>query len=80
MIYSQIVWALILDRVLFQSTINLWEILGAVIVIASLTLVTLVGNVQKPSTAEYKDIRCEDEEAGRLSLEEAHPEQTNANP
>ncbi|KAI1091313.1 hypothetical protein F5B19DRAFT_503272 [Rostrohypoxylon terebratum] len=80
MIYSQIVWALILDRVLFQSTINLWEILGAVIVIASLTLVTLVGNVQKPDTAEYKDIRCEDEEAGRLSLEETHPEQTNANP
>ncbi|KAI1462643.1 hypothetical protein F4805DRAFT_4234 [Annulohypoxylon moriforme] len=80
MIYSQIVWALILDRVLFQSTINLWEILGAVIVIGSLTLVTLTGQTQKPETAEYKDIRCEDEEAGRLSLEETHVEQTNANP
>ncbi|KAI2467531.1 hypothetical protein F4781DRAFT_307347 [Annulohypoxylon bovei var. microspora] len=77
MIYSQIVWALILDRVLFQTTINLWAILGAVTVIGSLTLVTLSGNGQKLDSTAYTDIRCEDPEAGRLSLDEVHAEQTN---
>ncbi|KAI1103142.1 hypothetical protein F4804DRAFT_310838 [Jackrogersella minutella] len=82
MIYSQIVWALVLDRVLFQATINLWAILGAVAVISSLSLVTLAGKDKGLDDIKYTDIRREEDEhvdehphPQRLSLDEVHAEE-----
>ena len=78
MIYSQIVWALMVDRVLFQETINMWAILGAVTIISSLCLVTLVGGGNKLSGTAYKILKAgDDEPVERLSLEEIHTERTS---
>lgn len=42
MIYSQVLWALALDRVLWHISLNVWSIVGVVSVISSLILVSLV--------------------------------------
>jgi hypothetical protein len=43
MIYSSIIWTLVIDRILFQVTSNSWALLGAATIISSLFLVTIVG-------------------------------------
>lgn len=41
MIYSQVLWALALDRIFWNVSLNLWSIIGVVGVIGSLSLVSL---------------------------------------
>lgn len=45
MIYSQVLWALALDRIFWHISLNVWSIVGVVSVISSLTLVSLVKEV-----------------------------------
>lgn len=47
MIYTQIVWALVVDCVLFQVTPSIWALSGTAIIIGSLCLVTVVGQGRK---------------------------------
>lgn len=44
MIYTQIVWALVLDHVFFHKTPNSWTLLGVALVVANLCLVSFVKN------------------------------------
>lgn len=41
MIYSQVLWALALDRIFWNVSLNLWSIIGVVGVIGSLSMVSL---------------------------------------
>lgn len=41
MIYSQVVWALALDRIIWHVNINLWTLIGVGSVVCSLILVSL---------------------------------------
>lgn len=78
MIYTQIVWALALDRALFQITTNAWALFGAATVISSLCLVTVVGEGRKFGGGIYTHLTSEEDEyAERLSLDELHAEQTS---
>ena len=78
MIYSQIVWALVLDSALFQVPINSWAIFGAATVIGSLSLVTVTGEGRKFGGAVDAELGHEEDECiERLSLEEFHAEQTS---
>ncbi|KAL1842444.1 hypothetical protein VTK73DRAFT_3124 [Phialemonium thermophilum] len=56
MIYSQIVWALVLDSILFRITAGALEVMGAGIIIGSLCVVTLCqerqGSSESPSERE----------------------------
>ena len=75
MIYSQIVWALVLDRALFQVTINLWAILGAATIIGSLSLVTVTGEGRKLGDAVYTELEGEEDEyTEMLRLDELNAE------
>lgn len=41
MIYSQVLWALALDHIFWNVSLNLWSIIGVVGVIGSLSMVSL---------------------------------------
>lgn len=57
MIYSSIIWTIVIDRILFQVTSNTWALLGAATIISSLFLVTIVGQGGKSSnTIAYSRI------------------------
>lgn len=45
MIYSQVLWALALDRVVWHISLNVWSIIGVVSVICSLSFVSLAKEV-----------------------------------
>lgn len=45
MIYSQVLWALALDRIVWNVRLNFWDMIGVVSVIGSLSLVSLVKEV-----------------------------------
>jgi hypothetical protein len=76
MIYTQIVWALAVDRALFQITTNAWALLGAATIISSLCLVTVVGEGRQFGGGIYTHLTSEEDEyAERLSLDELHAEQ-----
>ncbi|KAL1872353.1 hypothetical protein Daus18300_004323 [Diaporthe australafricana] len=45
MIYSQVLWALALDRIIWHVDLNVWSIIGVISVIGSLTLVSMVKEV-----------------------------------
>ncbi|KAI1125130.1 hypothetical protein F5Y10DRAFT_247722 [Nemania abortiva] len=44
MMYTQIIWSLVVDRAFFHITANEWALLGAATIIASLCLVTVSGD------------------------------------
>lgn len=45
MIYSQVLWALILDRIFWHVDLNVWTFVGVGNVIGSLTLVSLAKEI-----------------------------------
>lgn len=45
MIYSQVIWALLLDRIFWHVSISVWTFIGLANVIGSLTLVSLAKEV-----------------------------------
>jgi len=63
MIYTQIVWALVVDCVFFQITPNLWALFGAAIVVGSLCLVTVVGQGGKEPGGVYAPVMREEDDA-----------------
>ncbi|KAI1739176.1 hypothetical protein F4680DRAFT_423076 [Xylaria scruposa] len=68
MIYTQIVWALIVDRALFQITANEWALLGAATIIGSLCLVTINGD-RKVGVAHKHLIPGEDDDEEMLEMD-----------
>lgn len=78
MIYTQIVWALAVDRALFQIRANAWALFGAATIISSLCLVTVVGEDRKFGGGINTHLTSEEDEYGeRWSLDELHAEQIN---
>ncbi|KAK5634813.1 hypothetical protein RRF57_010526 [Xylaria bambusicola] len=59
MIYSQIVWALVMDRVFFYLSPNLWALLGVITIIGSLCLVTVAEERKGGIVNEHLDIENE---------------------
>lgn len=45
MIYSQVLWALVLDRIFWHVSMNVWTFVGVGNVIGSLTLVSLAREI-----------------------------------
>lgn len=73
MIHSQIIWALVLDRALFQVAVNSWAIIGTVIIFGSLSLVAIIGKGRELGSVVYTDLRREEDESIEiLSLDELH--------
>ena len=71
MIYSQIVWALAIDRVLFQVTANSWALFGAATIISSLFLVTITKDGRIFGGVTYTDLNGEEDECTEsFSLDE----------
>lgn len=48
MIYSQVLWALVLDRIFWHVSMNVWTFVGVGNVIGSLTLVSLAKEISPP--------------------------------
>jgi hypothetical protein len=75
MIYSQILWALAIDRILFDITANTWELLGSATIICSLCVVIVVEQGRKSSGNIYTHLEGGEEECaeslglGQLYLE-----------
>lgn len=49
MIYSQVVWALALDRIVWHVNLNVWTLIGVTSVVFSLALVSLAKEVTTSS-------------------------------
>lgn len=47
MIYSQVLWALALDRIFWNADMNAWTFVGVASVIGSLTLVSLAKEIPR---------------------------------
>lgn len=45
MIYSQVIWALVLDRIIWRVSLNVWTLIGVGSVVCSLVLVSLAKEV-----------------------------------
>lgn len=68
MIYSQVVWALALDRIIWHVDLNAWTILGVGSVVCSLVLVSLKkevtihvqGTMQYEPAPSHADIVAQD--------------------
>ncbi|GAW16607.1 hypothetical protein ANO14919_060400 [Xylariales sp. No.14919] len=69
MMYTQIIWALVVDRAVFNITANAWALLGVATIIGSLCLVTVAGG-EKVSSVKEQPI-CEDEDAEMLATDES---------
>lgn len=72
MIYSQVLWALALDRVFWHVSLNVWSIVGVVSVISSLTLVSLVKEVTTSRTVDgtqYENLPRTNESTSDLDLD-----------
>lgn len=52
MIYSQVLWALALDSIIWHVDLNVWSIIGVVSIIGSLTLVSMVKEVTPSLVAD----------------------------
>lgn len=53
MIYSQVLWALMLDSIVWHVKVNIWTVIGVASVVSSLTLVSLAKEVK---TSHLKDM------------------------
>lgn len=62
MIYTQIVWALVVDCVLFKVTPSIWALSGTAIIVGSLCLVTVVGQGRKVG-GDYAVLMSEEDHA-----------------
>lgn len=60
MIYSQVLWALMLDSIVWHVEVNLWTIIGVASVVSSLTLVSLAKEVK----TSYSKDEVQDERIG----------------
>lgn len=72
MIYSQVLWALALDRVFWHVSLNVWSIVGVVSVISSLTLVSLVKEVttsRMVDGTQYESLPRTNESTSDLDLD-----------
>lgn len=59
MIYSQVIWALALDRIVWHVNVNLWAMIGVGSVVCSLVLVSLEKEVTRnriQDGAQYESI------------------------
>ena len=75
MIYTQIVWALVIDRALFQTKINGWAILGTATIMGSLFVVNVAGESRRFGGSTSTHLASEeDENAGSVSLDEIQTE------
>ncbi|TRX89640.1 hypothetical protein FHL15_009390 [Xylaria flabelliformis] len=68
MIYTQIIWALVVDRAFFQIIANGWALLGAATIIGSLCLVTVTGG-RKVGSVHKHFVGGEDEDAEMLDMD-----------
>lgn len=72
MIYSQVLWALALDRVFWHISLNVWSVIGVVSVVGSLTLVSLVKEVttsRMVDGTQYEILPRTNESTSDLDLE-----------
>ncbi|KAL2292891.1 hypothetical protein FJTKL_07937 [Diaporthe vaccinii] len=72
MIYSQVLWALALDRVFWHISLNVWSVVGVVSVVSSLTLVSLVKEVttsRMVDGTQYEILPRTNESTSDLELE-----------
>lgn len=72
MIYTQIIWALVVDRAFFQTTANEWALLGAATIIGSLGLVTVAGG-RKVSNVHERLMGQGDEDTEMSDIDENSP-------
>ncbi|KAI0906607.1 hypothetical protein F4823DRAFT_70839 [Ustulina deusta] len=72
MIYTQIIWALVVDRAFFQTTANEWALLGAATIIGSLGLVTVAGG-RKVSNVHERLMSQGDEDTEMSDIDENSP-------
>jgi len=63
MIYTRIVWALVVDCVFFQTTPSLWALFGAAIIVVSLCLVTIVEQGGNETGGVYAPVMSEEDDA-----------------
>lgn len=64
MIYSQVLWALIIDRVVWQVKMNIWTFVGVGGVVGSLILVSMAKEItvfQTTHTSKYETVPIGDE-------------------
>ncbi|KAI1752760.1 hypothetical protein F4782DRAFT_114197 [Xylaria castorea] len=69
MIYTQIIWALVVDRAFFHITANGWALLGAATIVGSLCLVTITGG-RKVGSAYKHLMGGEDEDAEMFDMDQ----------
>ncbi|KAI0102730.1 hypothetical protein GGR51DRAFT_562187 [Nemania sp. FL0031] len=72
MIYTQIIWALVVDRAFFHITANGWALLGAATIIASLCLVTIAGG-RNVAGVPNRLMGEQDEDAEMLDIHDLSP-------
>lgn len=74
MIYSQVLWALALDRMLWQVEMNVWTFVGVGSVVGSLTLVSLARELptlrRLRRKERYEAIPILDEHEGGVTIHE----------
>lgn len=64
MIYSQVLWALIIDRVVWQVKMNIWTFIGVGGVVGSLILVSMakeISTFQRTYPTKYETVPVDDE-------------------
>lgn len=52
MLYSQVIWALALDRVVWHVNVNLWALIGVGSIVCSLVLVSLAKEITTNRTQD----------------------------
>jgi drug/metabolite transporter (DMT)-like permease len=62
MIYSQVIWALLLDWLIWRLHVNSLSILGCIGLISTLTITTLIYKAEGPKRADIHDGESEFDE------------------
>lgn len=64
MIYSQVLWALLIDRVVWQVKINMWTFIGVSGVVGSLILVSMAKEItafQRAPSSKHETVPVDDD-------------------
>lgn len=72
MMYTQILFTLVVDSAFFHITANKWTFLGTATIIASLCLVTVAGD-RKLGCDQARLVNEEDENAEFLNIDASNP-------
>lgn len=65
MIYSQVLWALIIDRIVWQVSVNMWTFIGVVSVVGSLILVSMAKEIpacRRTESSKYETVATDGED------------------